>query len=31
MGFARMPERDWQPMPTVLLRVWQRPVRRPQG
>jgi len=29
MGFTRVPERDRQPMPEVLLRVWQRPVRRP--
>jgi RimJ/RimL family protein N-acetyltransferase len=30
MGFRRVPERDRQPMPGVLLRVWQRPVPRPQ-
>jgi RimJ/RimL family protein N-acetyltransferase len=30
MGFRRVPERDRQPMPEVLLRVWQRPVPRPQ-
>jgi ribosomal protein S18 acetylase RimI-like enzyme len=26
MGFERMAERDWWPMPEVHLRAWQRPV-----
>ena len=26
MGFTRMPDRDWWPMPEVHLRAWQRPV-----
>ncbi len=29
IGFTRVPERDWEPAPGILLRVWQRPVRRP--
>lgn len=28
LGFTRRPERDWEPVAGVLLRVWQRPVRR---
>ncbi|HSN06251.1 MAG TPA: GNAT family N-acetyltransferase, partial [Candidatus Angelobacter sp.] len=27
LGFTRAPDRDWEPVPGVLLRVWQRPVR----
>ncbi len=27
LGFTRVPERDWEPVPGILLRVWQRPVR----
>jgi ribosomal protein S18 acetylase RimI-like enzyme len=26
LGFTRMPERDWWPMPEVHLRAWSRPV-----
>ena len=26
LGFSRVPERDWVPVPDVHLRVWQRPV-----
>ena len=29
MGFERMPERDWWPMPQVHLRAWSRPVPPP--
>lgn len=26
LGYARVPERDWEPVPDVLLQVWTRPV-----
>lgn len=31
MGFTRVPDRDWEPAPGILLRVWQRPVRHAAG
>lgn len=26
LGYARVPERDWEPVPDVFLQVWTRPV-----